>query len=420
MASSIGIGQDHTPTGVVPGVQCAVHRISIDVDTSLSDGALRHQIFKTNMPENVFKIYPHGGISLETFLNQCRDMNVIPLVKLNFGRRIWDIQKRADLWKAKYSLQQWQRLSRLVAEIICNNYSFKEQYLPVFNEPYKWLDRHEVGMYTRATNHGIGSMRSKLPIVFGNDEWDLAIVKGNALHYGCVHFRQDFDYIGAQPLSSIKGEYSKIKAWADLANQYDKGIMATEAGSWWHNYTSATGHEVNKRIILECKKYDYKLCCIVLLDSNPSYFPRLGYRGWDWRYTRIESQPEIRPGLTYFAYFMNFIKQEGRKEDPMADQKDYQIPALIKEFAKEIGLDLKPNYNPYLPVLTSMFFQNDDHYHQPNQSISKADFDAFLERFLNFLMKKMGHSKALNLYYDEKGKWRPAAEREGITKSNPK
>ena len=113
-------------------------------------------------------------------------------------------------------------------------------------------------------------------------------------------------------------------------------------------------------------------------------------------------------------------EKQKKKEVPMADQKDYHIPALIKEFAKEVGLEAQPNYNPYLPVLTSLFFQNDNHYHQPDQDISKADFDAFLERFLNFLIKKLGHSKALNLYYDGKGKWRPTADREAIAKSNPK
>lgn len=309
------IGQDHTPTGVIDGVQTACHRISRDVDLSKPDNDLRHEIYSQGVRSNTFPIYPSGGLSLKQFLDQCRDKGVIPMIKLNFGRRIWDIQKRADLWKAKYTLGQWQRLSRLTAEIICNLYSFEEKYLPVFNEPYKWLDRHEVGMYTRATNQGIGPMRTELPIVAGNDEYDLAAAKGNGYHYLLVHFSQDFDYIGDQPLSSIMNDaYWKIKAQADLAKQYSKPIMATEAGSWEHRYTSGTGHERNKRIILECKKNGYEACNIVLIDSNDSYFPRLGYRGWDKYYTRIVSLPQIRAGLTYFEDFINFVKEHGERE----------------------------------------------------------------------------------------------------------
>lgn len=413
------IGHDHTPTGVISGVQCATHRISIDVDLNLPDDTLRHVIYTQNMPRDVFKIYPHGGISLKGFLDRCQNLNVIPLVNLNFGRRLWNINKRPDLWKAKYTLAQWKRLARLVGDII-SGYSFSQKYLQVFNEPLKWLDRHEVGLYTRATNQGIGSLRGKLPIVIGNEERDLAAAKGNAFEYWCIHFPQDFDYIGGHPLSSVKGDFSAIKYWHDLGNKYNKPVMATEAGSWYSNYTSPAGHERNKQIILECKKYGYKLCNIVLVDCNDSYFPRLGYRRWDKYYTRIIGVPQMASGVTYFQDFLNFIKVHGHREDPMADQKNFNIPDLLKEFAEEVGLELQPNYNPYLPVLTSLFFQNNNHYHQSDQNISKADFDAFLERFLNFLMKKMGHTKGLNLYYDETGKWRPTAEREAIAKSNPK
>ena len=353
------IGMDHTPTNVIKGMQCATHRISIDVDINQPDNVLRHIIYTQNMPRDVFRIYPHGGVSLKEFLDSCEFLDVVPLVNLNFGRRIWDVDKRPSRWKSKYTYAQWQRLSRLVVEIINQQYSFSEQYLQVFNEPLKWLDRHETGLYTRATNHGIGGHRNNLPIVIGNEEWDLASAKGNAYHYWCVHFAQDFDYIGAHPLSSIMNNaYWKIRAWKELADQYGKKIMATEAGAWELNYTSPAGHERNKKIILECKKYGYRLCNIVLVDSNDSYFPRLGYRGWDKYYTRIVSVPSMG-SVTYFQDFLNFIKVHGHKEqEPIEEEIEDMKLYLLRR-------GVEGNFVQWLQEILDIEYGFENDFHNP-------------------------------------------------------
>lgn len=336
------IGQDHTPTNVVPGVQCAVHRISIDVNLGLTDNQLRHKIWNTNMPRDLFRIYPHGGVTLKQFLDECKRLNVIPMVNLNFGRRIWNIDKRPNDWKRKYTTAQWSRLSRLVGEIMLGQYNFDEQYVLVFNEPAKWLDRHEIGMYTRATNQGFGSIRARLPIVAINEERDLAVHHGDVYRYVLTHFRKDFDYIGDHPLSSIMNDaYWKIGAQASLAREFNMPIMATEAGSWEHRYTSPTGHERNKRIILECKKHGYKCCNIVLIDCNTSY-PNLGYRRWDKYYNNIIDVPRMTPAVTYFDDFMDFAKQHGRQE-----QQEEQKGVIDGMIIRTIGVganDIKRGY----------------------------------------------------------------------------
>jgi hypothetical protein len=107
--------------------------------------------------------------------------------------------------------------------------------------------------------------------------------------------------------------------------------------------------------------------------------------------------------------------REFREVNRMVDQKDYNIPQVIMDFINTVGLKEQPNYNPYLPILTSMFFQNDNYYHQKTQNITKGDFDAFLERLMEFIT-----GEELNIYYDENGLWRSTANRELITKSNPK
>ncbi len=412
------IGQDHTPTNVIEGVQCAVHRVSIDVDVSEPDNVLRHIIYTQNMPRDVFRIYPHGGVSLKEFLDRCQHLNVVPMVNVNFGRQIWDVNKRPDLWKAKYTLAQWRRLSRLVAELITRQYNFSKQFLLVFNEPLKWLDRHEVGLYTRATNQGIGTMREELPIVIGNDEYDLSAHHGNAYHYWCVHFLQDFDYIGAHPLSSIMNDaYWKIDAWRELADQFEKPIMATEAGSWEHRYTTPQGHDRNKRIILRCKQQGYLCCNIVLIDCNDSY-PSLGYRRWDRNYTRITDVPLIRPGLTYFQDFLHFIMEHGITEQEEI-LMEYLRPQAQQAFYEAMGWDDRPYHNntPNLPIVG----RKDD-----QAAVRWADFDAVFESLLKGLVQALIKSGSLpedfprpmNIKYNEDGSWN--ADWKTVAESNPK
>jgi len=116
------IGHDHTPTGVIDGFQIVCHRLSIDLDLSLGDDELRHKIYNERLSGT--KIYPYGGKSLKEILDQCEAKDVIPIINLNFGRKIWDVYKNPRLWKNKYTPEQWLRLSRLTGEIILNNYNF--------------------------------------------------------------------------------------------------------------------------------------------------------------------------------------------------------------------------------------------------------------------------------------------------------
>lgn len=403
------IGHDHTPTGVISGFQIASHRLSFDVDLTLPDSTLRHYIYYSKFVGG--KIYPYGGITLKQFLDQCADKKLVPIINLNFGRSIWDLNKRPDLWKAKYTYAGWQRLARLTAEIICNNYNFSEQYLAVFNEPCKWLDRHEIGMFVRATSQGIESMRAKLPIIAGNEEFDLAIAKGDMYNYIGIHFNQDFDSFGVHPLSSVVGGGMwKIKSWKDTADNFGKPIIATEAGSWDTRYTSEAGHAKNKQIVTECKKYGYKACNIVLVDCNDSY-PNLGYRRWNKGYSQIIAVPKMANGVTYFDDFLNFIREETIME--------YLRPIAQQAFYEAIGWGSLPYHNntPSLPIVTRK---------NENANITWADFDAVFETLVKGLIEALKKNEVfdsnfpgpMNIKYRADGSWNNNWQ--DVANSNPK
>lgn len=117
----------------------------------------------------------------------------------------------------------------------------------------------------------------------------------------------------------------------------------------------------------------------------------------------------------------DFVTQFNREVYNMyEDEKNYNIPTEISNFANAIGLAKKTNYSPYLPILTAYFFGNTNYFHKPEQLLSKRDFDAFLEGMLNLIAKVSGISDRLNVWYDENGNYRTDAQRNAVTKSNPK
>jgi hypothetical protein len=117
----------------------------------------------------------------------------------------------------------------------------------------------------------------------------------------------------------------------------------------------------------------------------------------------------------------NFIKQFNKEVYNMyEDERNYNIPLTMETFANALGLSKKSNYSPYLPVLSAYFFGNNNYYHKPEQLLSKKDFDSWVEGMLNLLAKVKVINERINIWYDENGNYRTTAQRETITKSNPK
>ena len=102
------------------------------------------------------------------------------------------------------------------------------------------------------------------------------------------------------------------------------------------------------------------------------------------------------------------------------DEKNYNIPLPMATFADALGLPKKSNYSPYLPVLSAYFFGNTNHYHKPEQLLSKKDFDPWVEGMLNLLAKVKGIDGRVNIWYDSNGNYRTEAQRLAVTKANPK
>jgi uncharacterized protein YfkK (UPF0435 family) len=117
----------------------------------------------------------------------------------------------------------------------------------------------------------------------------------------------------------------------------------------------------------------------------------------------------------------DFVKMFNKEVyDMYEDEKNFNIPIDMQDFADALGLPKKTNYSPYLPVLSAYFFGNSNFYHKPTQLLSKKDFDAWVEGLLNLIAKVKGIDERVNIWYDENGNYRTEEDRLAVAKSNPK
>ena len=311
------IGYDHAPKNLIPEADIVQHRLDFALDFTKTDAQLRHDLMYTKHRDNI--IYTNS-ISLSQVLAQCKDHNIIPVIALNF---FWAIRHKPEtkhLWTSKITPVDMGRAARLVNDLITEA-GFTKAYLSVLNEPTKWLNNEQIYQYSKAVvdNTTIG-------ILIGNDEF----------------FPEMFDYlasrftgnsrviIGYHALSSM-GNWGKPNAYIGrismmkgMASNYGLDIIGNECGTWFVSYREQEGHEVNKEIILECKKHGYKACLIVLPEMNINCINRykLGYRIWDNEYRNIM----IDNG--YFGEFIKLIKEHGNKYTEFYEEEDMKLKVL--------------------------------------------------------------------------------------------
>jgi len=117
----------------------------------------------------------------------------------------------------------------------------------------------------------------------------------------------------------------------------------------------------------------------------------------------------------------NFIKQYNEGVYNMyEDERNYNMPQDLKAFAEALGIPVKNNFNPYLPVLTAFIWDNSSYFHKPEQPLTKNAFDPFVEVFLNFMAILKNIPERIHIWYDENGIYRKDADRTNLMKTNPK
>lgn len=379
------IGHDHTTNGVIPGCNAVCHRMDFPIDMTKPDYVIKHQLIHGRYYDETYT----KPKSLYEILNECVLYNVVPVININ-----------ACWWYKENMPQKITKLELAKIAGILRDYLKEREFnksnalIAVFNEPGKWLSDAIITQYTNSVHDEVGE---DFNVVYGNDEFNMV-----GWHYLGQNCRAKI--MGVHHLSSIgnwnnpKAAFTNIRDAKTIANQYNKLVAGTECGSWFKSYTSQ-GHTINKEIVSECKKYDYLLCLIVMIDTNESdYNGILGYRIWDTSFENWINYSE----KSYFEDFINYIKTEGHIMSYNAPQK---LQAVANYLDFPIG-----EYEPELPILTGTgFWQNTGSTHKRKQNMTKADFDATFEKMLKMILTLSGQQELANFegYYKADGSWNP-------------
>ena len=280
------IGFDHFNNGIPhKDLQIGCHRIDHKISWGLSDNDLKHQLLY-GMHNDDF--YTRSDINLDKFLTDCKTYNVIPIVNNNGY-----YQDNMPI------VSEYARRCRIINDILKERGLLKA-YISIMNEPNTATGFNTV-IYTNIVNE-CKKVIKDYPVIAGNDEF------GN-LDWNYLLDNGKFDVLGVHPLSSLgyPANWNRLSDWATMATARGKKYIITEGGSWFKSYFSLEGFTVIKNMILKAKFYGYEAVCIVALDNNGATNPNLGFRRFNYNYSKLlETSP-------YWQDFINLVNREGKK-----------------------------------------------------------------------------------------------------------
>jgi len=263
--------QDHTPVGVASkyfgGV---IFRFYTLLKDSMSDSELRHKILNTNHTGEFYT----NEVTLNEIASQAKQYNMYLIVNNTIQRYCGG--------NVSYNL--YGRVSGIIADLLTDlGFNGNTAAIALMNEPGKYYNELEYVQYCYRSND---TVRGRFPLILVNDEYhhlDEKIIFGQTINIPNRIF-------GVHHLSSLDKNFKNVVYAKTQANGWGVPIICTEGGSWFKSYRKDEGHNINIRLIQECKNYGYDSCAIVCVDVNEwadKNWKALGYRVWDNNYKNI-------------------------------------------------------------------------------------------------------------------------------------
>ena len=324
---SFKVYQDHVPMGVASmyfgGV---IYRFSGNYpDLPLDE--LKEHLLGTYHLDTYYTV----PVTLRTMIGQAKQYGMYFMVNLN------EVVKEDILLVPP---EQFGVVAGLVADILLENgFTENTSAIALINEPAERWKLNE-DQYAKYCQHANKYVKGRLPLVIFNDEYhrfDEKLVFAATKNIPKRIF-------GIHHLSSLDKDFKNVMYAKTQANEFGVPIICNEGGSWFKPYQSTEGHEINVKLIEECKKYGYLGCAIVCVDvNNQAYNGSLGYRIWNNNYTTIKSQ-------TNWDKFEEVLKgywKEGEEEMPeeriVKITYPYMYGSDVRQIQKkllELGYDL--------------------------------------------------------------------------------
>lgn len=324
------------------GIQMIEQRMLFYIDPNQTDNDIKHQLLYGTYSDFAFS----KPFNLNDILTKCKEYKIIPIVNLCITEGSWKQHKRL-------TPSEVAKIGKVLNDILKERgFTIDNAYIGLFNEPntQQGLTSAEVCEYTNALDDAVD-----FKVVYGNDEF------GN-LDWNYLAKNCRAKVMGIHHLSSLgsweepKKNFKNIKNCKTIADTYGKEIIGSELGSWFKDYCSKEGHQINLDIMAECKKYGYLGCLIVLPQINEKSKKVWKLLGYEVYPDDFIEKIEEKSCSTKFNEVIKFIKLNGTI--PIFEEEDMKLKAVYKNgMKKEIGIkfiqmilneDMKPN--PLLKV----------------------------------------------------------------------
>jgi len=229
------------------------------------------------------------------------------------------------------------QVAGIVADILAENgFNDETAAITVINEPAERWGLSE-SKYLAYINSADRYVKGRFKLIIVNEEYHRF---NEALIIPYLQNKSRFIW-GVHHLSSLDKNLKNVAYAKTQANEWGIEIICNEGGSWFTDYQSAEGHDINIKLLEECKKYDYlgfSLCLPDINQEGKNIFKPLGYRIWTNDYSKIISQ-------TNWDKFEEEIKKYQKGGEPPMPPQDrliyYKVPNMTGTDVKEIEVKLR-------------------------------------------------------------------------------
>jgi len=221
-----------------------------------------------------------------------------------------------------FTEHQWRaRVEQLITDLEQHGFDKSKGYFTVINEPMKYVD---LATYANVVNITHDQVRGRYRLGAGNEEYDLAMSKGNMYEYICQH--ANFEVLDVHIQSSCTTPQAiedKCNWFKSVADRYGKQIDCNESN--WSDVATLDGFNIHKAQLYKAKEIGCPNFCMVFIALNNVS----KYKWLSFIYNGVARSP-------YWQEYLQIINAEKQQDEiPIEELEDMKLSLLGLKYTKE-------------------------------------------------------------------------------------
>lgn len=214
-----------------------------------------------------------------------------------------------------FTEHQWRaRVEQLISDLEQHGFDNSKGYFTVINEPMKYVD---LATYANVINITHDQIRGRYRLGAGNEEYDLAMSKGNMYEYICQH--ANFEVLDVHIQSSCTTPQAiedKCNWFKSVADRYGKQIDCNESN--WSDVATPDGFNIHKAQLRKAKEIGCPNFCMVFIALNDVS----KYKWLSFIYNGVARSP-------YWQEYLQIINAEKQQDEiPIEELEDMKLSLL--------------------------------------------------------------------------------------------